>query len=161
MGVLPRPSIPAESHHTEERLTEDAARHLTRTLATVDEDDAHLLDLESNLIGCVFHLYLETIALETNLIRFDGFQHATLVALEACRGVVYLKSRDETHLFRGEITHQHPSDGPVDDIHTTDIATTDGQVVTLVVTSTVESWQVVGVVTEVGIHFEDIFVVVF
>ena len=88
LRVFPCPAVPAESHHTEECLAEDAARHLTDALATVHKDDAHLLDLETDLIGRVFHLYLETIALETDLVEFDGLQHTTLVTLESCCSVV-------------------------------------------------------------------------
>ena len=81
--IFSRPAVPAETHHTEECLAEDATRHLADALTTIDEDNTHFLDLKTNLIGGVFHLNLETVALETDLIEFDGLQYATLVALKS------------------------------------------------------------------------------
>ena len=66
--VFPSPAVPAQAHDAEEGFAEDATRHLAGALAPVDENDADLLDLESNLIGCVLHLNLEAIALEANLV---------------------------------------------------------------------------------------------
>ena len=71
--IFSRHTVPTETHHTEERFTEDATRHLADALATVHEDHAHLLDLKADLIGGVFHFYLETIALKAYLVQFDGF----------------------------------------------------------------------------------------
>ena len=156
--IFSRHTVPTETHHTEERFTEDATRHLADALATIDEDNTYLLDLETNFISSVFHLDLETVALEADLVELDGLQHATLVALEAGCGVVHLEACDEAHVFRGEVTHQHTTDGPVHDIHTTDVAAADGHVVALIVTGGIETGQVVGIMAEVCIHLEDIVV---
>ena len=69
--ILSCPTVPAQAHHSEECLAEDATRHLGYSLATIDEDDWHLLDTEANLVGSELHLYLETIALETYLVQLD------------------------------------------------------------------------------------------
>ena len=110
-------------------------------------------------MGGVFHLNLEAVALEADLIEFDGLQHPTLVADKARRGVMYLEPGDDPHVFRGEITHQHTANGPVDDIHAADVTGADRHVVTLIMTCGIEPRQVVGIMTEVGIHFEDVVVV--
>ena len=73
---------------------------------------------------------------------------------------MYIEACDEADVFRGEIAHEHPADGPVDDIDARHVAAADGEVVSLVVTGGIEPWQVVGVMAEIGIHLEDIFVVV-
>mgnify|MGYP007122063997 CR=1 FL=1 len=75
-GIFARPAVPAQPHHAEESLGEDAARHLRRALAAVHEDDRHLLDLEADLVGGELHLNLEGVALEANLVKLDGLQHA-------------------------------------------------------------------------------------
>ena len=74
---------------------------------------------------------------------------------------MYRKTGDKPYVFRGEITHQHSADGPVDDIHATDITTADGEVIPFVCASTVKAGEVIGVVTEVCIHLEDIVIGVF
>ena len=112
-------------------------------------------------MGGVFHLDLETVALEADLIKFDGLQYPPLVADKARCGVVYLEPGDYPHVFRGEITHQHPSDRPVYHVHPCHIAASDRHVVTLVMAGSIEPWQVVGVMTEIGIHLEDVVVIVF
>ena len=80
--VFPEPSVPAQSHHAEECLAEDAAIHLAHALAPVYEDDGHLLDAETDFVGSELHFDLEGIAFETDLIEFDGLQHAPFVAFE-------------------------------------------------------------------------------
>ena len=99
LRVFPEPSVPAQTHHAKERLAEDAAAHLARAFAAVDKHHRHLLNLEANLVGGVFHLNLESIALEADLIEVDGLQHATAIADEASGGVVYADARDEAHIL--------------------------------------------------------------
>ena len=52
--IFSRHTVPTETHHTEECLAEDATRHLADALATIDEDNTYLLDLETNFISSVF-----------------------------------------------------------------------------------------------------------
>ena len=68
-------------------------------------------------------------------------------------------TRNQSDVLRGEITHQHTSHGPVHHVHTAHVAAAYGHVVAFVMTGAVESGQVVRVVTEVGIHLEDVLVV--
>ena len=88
-------------------------------------------------MGGVLHLDLETIALETHFIKRDGLKYASAITFEACCGVVNFKACDETHVFGGELAHQHTTDGPVNNVHTTNIARTNGHVVALVVACSV------------------------
>ena len=146
-------------HHTEERLTEDATRHLAGALLAVHEDDTHLLDLKADLMGGVFHLDLESVTLETDLVEFDGLKHTTLVAHETSCGVMYFETRDDSNVLGGKVTHQYTTYRPVHNIYTTHIARADRHVVTLVMTGGIEPGQIVRIVTEVGIHLEDVVVV--
>ena len=159
-GILAEPAVPAETHDAEEGFAEDASRHLRDSLAAVDEDDGNFLDLETYLIGGVLHLDLEAVTLEANLVELDGLEDATLVALEAGCGVVDLEARDEAHILRREIAHQHSADRPVDDVHSADVAGADGKIVAFVVTGCIESRQIVGIVREVSVHLEDVIVLV-
>ena len=99
LRILPEETVQAQSHHTEECLTEDTTRHLARTLTAIHEDNTHFLYLETNLIGCILHLNLERITLETDLVQFDCFEHLALVALESGCCVMHLETRDETNIF--------------------------------------------------------------
>ena len=69
------------------------------------------------------------------------------------------EASDQSDEFGGEITHEHPSYGPVYHVDATDIPRTYGQVVSLIMTCSIQAWQIIGVVTEVGIHLEDIAIV--
>ena len=80
--ISSRPSVPAQFHHAKECLAEYATAHLAHTLLSVHEYHAYLLDLKANLVGSVLHFYLEGVALESDLIQFDGLQHTALVALK-------------------------------------------------------------------------------
>ena len=157
---MAEPAVPTETHHTKESLTEDATAHLADTLATVDKDDGHLFDFEPYLVSGKLHLNLEAVALEAYLVEGDGGKHTAAVALEAGGGVVDLEAGDHAHVLGREIAHQHAPDGPVDDIDTAHIARTDSYIVALVMTGRVEAWQVGRVVTEIGIHLEDVVVIV-
>ena len=68
---------------------------------------------------------------------------------------------DDLHIDRGKVTHQHTTNGPVHDIHPRHVTGTDGYIEPLVMTSGIESGQVLGIMAEVGIHLEDIVVVSF
>ena len=70
----------------------------------------------------IFHLYLESIALEADSIQIYGFQYLTSVADESGCGIMYLETGYDTHVFRSEIAHQHTSDRPVDHVHTRNIS---------------------------------------
>lgn len=156
--IFAQPSIQAQAHHAEESLSEDAATHLAHALTTVDEDNRHLLDFKAYLISGVLHLNLEAITLETHFIQWNRLKHATLVALESRRGVMHVEARHQPDVLGGEVTHQHPSDGPVHHIHATNVARAYRKVVSLVVTGGIQARKVVGVVTEVGVHLEDIVI---
>ena len=68
---------------------------------------------------------------------------------------MYLEARNETHVLGSEIAHQHATDRPVDHVDARYIAGTYSYIVTLVVGGGVEAWQIVRIMTEVGVHLED------
>ena len=111
-------------------------------------------------MGGVFHLDLETITLETDLVELDGLQHTALVTHKTSGGIVNAETGDDLHVYRGKVTHQYTTYGPVYDVDTFHIARTDRQIVALIMTGCIESRQVAGGVAEVGIHLEDVVVVV-
>ena len=159
LWIFSEPAVPAQTHHAKERLAEDAAAHFARALATVDEHHRHLLDLEANLVGGVFHLNLEGIALEADLIEVDGLQHTATVADEARGGVVDADARDKAHILRGEVAHQYAAHGPVDHVDALNVTGPHGHVAALVVAGGIKARQVVGVVAEVGVHLEDVLII--
>ena len=157
--LLPQ-AVPLQADDAEDGLAEDAAVHLGRAQLAVDEDDGHLADAEAVFVGGELHLYLEGVALEADAVQGDGLEHAPPVADEARRGVVDGQAGDEAHVFRGEVGHQHAPHGPVDHVDAADVARADGHVRPLVPAGGQEARQVGGVVAEVGVHLEDVFVVV-
>ena len=50
LRVFPRPTVPAQAHHTKEGLAENAAGHLGSAFATVDKNDGSF----SCLVGTIF-----------------------------------------------------------------------------------------------------------
>ena len=72
-----------------------------------------------------------------------------------------LHSGDDAYVLRCEIRHQHTSHRPVHYIDAAYVARADRQIRSLVVTCGIQSWQVVRVMAEVGIHFEDVIVFLF
>ena len=72
---------------------------------------------------------------------------------------MYVKARYQAHVFRCKVTHQHTSDRPVHHVHTAHVTAADSHIVALVFAGCVQAWQIVRVVTEVGVHLEDVLVV--
>lgn len=158
LRILACPSVPAQTHHTEESLAEYAAAHLRHAFTSVDEYHGHFLNLEAYLVCRKLHLYLEAVSLEAYLVQFYGLEHAALVALKSRSGVVHLEARHHAHILRCKIAHQHSSYRPVHHVHSAHVARAYGNVVALVVACRIEARQVVGVVTEVGVHLEYIVI---
>lgn len=153
--IFLEPPIKTQSHHAEESLSKDTATHLAHSLTAIHKDNRHLLDLETNLIGSELHLNLETIALEADGIKIDSLQYLAAIADESCCGIMYLETGNETHVLGSEIAHQYATDRPVHHVDTRNITGTDGYIVALIVGSRIEARQIIRVVAEVGIHFED------
>lgn len=143
---------------TENGFTENTAVHLRATQLAVDEDNRHFHHFEPALIGSEFHLYLKGITFEADGIEVDGFQHLAAVALEAGSGIMNRQTGDESHVLGGEIGHQYAPHGPIHHIDTAHVARADGNIRTLLGTSLVEARKVLGVMTEVGVHLEDVLV---
>ena len=101
---------------------------------------------------------MEGIAFEPNLIEFDSLEHLASIAFESGSRVVDIYSEHEAHVFGSEVRHEYASHGPVNDVDTGHVSATDSYVGTLVSTSVIEFEQVLRVVREVGIHFEDVVV---
>ena len=160
LWILSEPSVPTQTHHSEESLAEDATAHLAYALATVYKYHRHLLYLVAHLEGGVLHLNLEAITLEAHLVERNRLEHTTAVALEACCGVVYIESGDKAHILRGKVAHKHTAYRPVYNINTAYITRAYSQIVAFVVTRRIKARQVVGVVREVGIHLEDVVVTI-
>ena len=153
-------AVPLQADDAEYSFAEDAAIHLRRTQFAVDEDNRHLLDAEGIFVGSKLHFYLESISFEADAVQRDSLEYATTVAHETRCGVVDGQTGNEAHIFRGEVRHQHAAHGPVHYVDAADIARANAYVCSFVVAGGVESWQVGGVVAEVGVHFEDVFIAV-
>lgn len=97
--IFTGPPVPTQPHDTEERLAEYATAHLRHAFAPVHENYRHLLYLETYLIGGVFHLNLEAISLEPDLVKLDSLKHLTAITLEAGRCIVNLETGNKPHIF--------------------------------------------------------------
>ena len=158
-GVLaPSELGEAEAHDAEEGFTEDAAGHLACAQLAVDEDNGHFLYPEAEAQGGVFHLYLEGVALEADVVQADGLQHFARPADEARRGVAQRDAEYCADVGGGVVGHEDAADGPVHDVDPGDVAAADGDIVALVVAGGIEARQVGGRVAEVGIHLDDVVV---
>lgn len=120
--IFAQPAIQAQTHHAKKGLAKDTTTHFAHALTTIDEDHRHLFYFEPYFVGGVFHLNLEAIALETNLIQWDCFKNTAFVALESGRCIMHVEARHQPDVLGGEVAHQHSSDGPVHYINTTDVA---------------------------------------
>ena len=148
----------AQAHDAEKRFSEDAAGHLARPQLTIDEDHWNFLYFEAEAEGGIFHLYLEGIALEVDVIQADGFQYLARPANKAGCSVAQGDAEDSTDVGRGIIRHEDAPDRPVHDVHARDVAAANGGIVALVVAGSIEARQVGRGVAEVGIHLEDILI---
>ena len=103
-----------------------------------------------------FHLYLEGISFEANLIQLYCLKQLTLIAYKSSSGVMDIHAQDKAHIFAREITHQYASHWPVHHIHTRHIATTNSQVRTIIRACIIQLKKVVWIMTKVRIHLKDI-----
>ena len=92
-------AAPLELDHAKHGLAKDAAVHLAGAQHAVDKHDGHLYNLEAHLVGGVFHLDLEGIALKLNLVEVDALQHLSPVAHKAGCGVVHVHAGDDAHIL--------------------------------------------------------------
>ena len=68
---------------------------------------------------------------------------------------------DNAYIVRGIVAHEYSFHGPIDNIYASDIAGTDGHVIAFLLTGGEQTGKVLGVMTEVGIHFKDVVILVF
>ena len=155
LRILLKPSIQAKTHYTKESLSKDTSIHLAHTFATVDEDNRYLFDFKSYLMRSELHLDLESISFETNFIQFDGFQHLATIANESCRCIVHLESCNQTNILGRKITHKDTTDWPINHIDARNIARTYCNIIPFIMSSSIKTWQIIRIMTEVGIHLED------
>lgn len=135
LWILSEPSVPTQTHHPEESLTKYATAHLAYTLATVYKYHWYFLYLVAHLVGCILHLYLECVTLETNLIEWYRFKNTTAITLKTSSCIVYIEACYKAYILRSKIAHKHTTNRPVHNIHTTYITRANCHVVTFIMTS--------------------------
>lgn len=150
----------AEFDDAPEGFAEDAAGHFGGAFLAVDKDDGHFRYLEAQFVGCVLHFYLEAVAVHADVVEVDGAQHLGAVALEAGRAVVNLHSKNLADVYGGVVRHYDTADRPVDHAYAVAVAAAYGKVCATIGTSLIKPLQVVRIVGEIGIHFEDVVVTV-
>ena len=74
---------------------------------------------------------------------------------------MYFHARDESYIFGGKIGHENPSHGPVYNVNTCDVAGTYRHIAFPAFTGVIQFDQIIGVMGEIGIHLEDVFIPVF
>ena len=161
LWILAEPAAPFQLHHSEESLSKDAAVHLRSSQFAVHENNRHFGNLESALVSRELHFNLECIAFELDFVQFDGFKYLTAVAFESGSSVVDRQASDEAYVLRCEVRHQYTAHRPVHYIHTAYVARTDGHIITLVGTLGVKAWKIGWSMAEVGIHFENVVILMF
>ena len=72
---------------------------------------------------------------------------------------MYVKARYQAHVLRCKVAHQHTSDRPVNHVYTAHVTAADSHIVALVFAGCIQAWQVVRVVTKVGVHLKYVLVV--
>ena len=160
MWIFAEPGADFEAEDAQQRLGEDASGHFACAQDPVYEDNRHFDDFEAALVGSELHLNLEGIAFEAYLVQFDGLEDLAPVTLETGGGVADINAQDGAHVLAGEIRHEHPAHRPVDHVHAVDITAADSHVRPSVGACVIEFEQVLRVVAEVGIHLEDVVVLV-
>lgn len=145
-------------YDSEEGLTEDAGIHFRRAEHAVGEHYRHLTDAEAELMGSEFHLNLEGIAFEADVVEVNGPEHICFIADKTRRRVADRQSRDEAHIFRGEVAHQHSPHRPVNNVDSAFIAGAYGHVGTVFLNLFEQTDGVLRVMAEIAVHFEDMVV---
>ena len=100
---------PFQLQDTEQCLPENGRVHFGGTQHPVDKDDRHFDNLEPTDVSREFHLNLESIPLEMDMIQVDGLQYAPTIAFKPSRRVMYLHTGHPTDINRGKVGHQHTS----------------------------------------------------
>ena len=93
------------------------------------------------------------------MVKVYRRKHTPPVALKAGCCVLDFQTGDDTNVFRGIIRHQHTSHRPVHNVHAAHVAGANRKVIAFVGTGAVQAWKVGWVVGEVGVHLEDVLVV--
>ena len=107
------------------------------------------------------HLDLERISLELDSVKVNRQQHLATIAHVACRGVAYLHSRDQADIGRCEVAHEHSSHRPVDDIHAGQVSRTYRNISAASGTCCLQLVQFIHRMGKVGIHLNDVIIVLF
>ena len=95
-----------------------------------------------------------------NLVQVDRPKHLGSVADKAGRGIINLHPRDRTDVEGGEVAHQHTTEGPIDHIDPGQVPRPHRHVSPSAVARLIELRERLGVVAKVGIHLQDVVVVV-
>ena len=103
LRILPEETVQAQSHHTEECLTEDTTRHLARTLLPVFKNDGNLHNPEPEPVCIVLHLNLETVATHPDTVQVYGFQQSAGIALKTGSRIVNFHPKHKPYILRSEI----------------------------------------------------------
>ena len=128
---------------------------------SVGKDNGHFLYLEAQFLGRVFHLYLEAVPFHLDGIQVHGFQHLAGIADETGGGVIHVELQDAPHIGRCKIAHHDAAHGPVNHADAVAVTGTHGQIGPLLGAGIVQAEEVLGVVGEIGIHFEDVVISLF
>lgn len=147
--------MPAQIENPQDPFLHDPLIHLADTKFAILEDDRHFFDLESQFPRRKLHLYLECISDKLYLVQVDRLQHLLPVAHEPRGGVLDRHPGDQPGIDRTAPRKQDPVLGPVDIAAALYVPGTDRYVRALVFAGIIQPDQVLGIMREIGIHFED------
>lgn len=138
---------------------DDAAGHFGGALVAVGKDDGDLGDPEASAPDFMGHFDLEAVAVGADPLEVEAFEGGPAEAFEAAGGVGEGHPGDDLDVFGGPHAEQESTEGPID--YANAIAVTGAEYQVCCCRGFEEAGDIVGVVGEVAIHFEDELVVLF
>ena len=94
-----KPGANLHGNDPPDRLIHDLARHFGLAFPAFGKNNGNLNNIEP-MFPCVeFHLDLECVSLESDLIKIDGLKHMFAVADKSGSGILDFHPGDHAHVF--------------------------------------------------------------
>src|SRR5690606_400609 len=110
------------------RFTDDGLAHFGLSLGALGENDGYLYEPEALAPRPVLHLDLKRVPVGLYPVQRDRFQHAPVIAFEACRYVEHRHLRNEARVDAGSIRNDEADERPVHDPDAVNVAGSDSEV---------------------------------
>lgn len=148
-----------EAPDHEEGFVNDFSGHLGAALEAVGEDDGDFGDAKALTPEFVGHFDLEAVAIGPDGIEVEALERGPAKAFVAASRIADGHAGDEADVFARAHAEHETAQGPVDDADAVFVARAEDEVGIL--GGSEEGGDVVRVVGEVAVHFEDELVIAF